>query len=139
MRRRQHWRLCRRRFWKGEPRTASDFATRLSGSSDLYLRDGRKPFHSINFVTSHDGFTLNDLVSYSEKHNEANGEDNQDGHNLNYAANYGVEGETEDAKIREIRIRQAKNFLLTLFLSLGTPMMLGGDELLRTFFLHNNI
>jgi len=127
-----------RRFWNGEPRTASDFATRLSGSSDLYLRDGRKPFHSINFVTSHDGFTLNDLVSYSRKHNEANGEGNEDGLEQNYGANYGVEGPTEDAEIRGIRIRQAKNFLLTLFLSLGTPMMLGGDELLRTQKGNNN-
>jgi isoamylase len=127
-----------RRFWRGEPGTASDFATRLSGSSDLYLRDGRKPFHSINFVTSHDGFTMNDLVSYSKKHNEANGEDNEDGHNLNYSANYGVEGDTEDAGIEAIRNRQVKNFLVTLFLSLGTPMMLGGDELRRTQRGNNN-
>jgi isoamylase len=127
-----------RRFWRGDARTASDFATRLSGSADLYLRDGRKPFHSINFVTSHDGFTLNDLVSYDEKHNEANGEGNEDGLDQNYSANYGVEGPTEDAEIQAVRNRQVKNFLVTLFLSLGTPMMLGGDELRRTQRGNNN-
>jgi glycogen operon protein len=127
-----------RRFWRGDPRTAADIATRLTGSSDLYLRDGRKPFHSINFVTSHDGFTLNDLVSYTRKHNETNGEGNADGHNQNYSANYGVEGPTEDREIQEVRNRQVKNFLLTLFLSLGTPMMLGGDELRRTQKGNNN-
>ena len=127
-----------RRFWRGDALTAADFATRLTGSSDLYLRDGRKPFHSINFVTSHDGFTLNDLVSYTRKHNEANGEGNEDGHNQNYSANYGVEGPTDDQEIEGVRNRQVKNFFLTLFLSLGTPMMLGGDELRRTQGGNNN-
>ena len=127
-----------RRFWRGEPNSSPHLATRLTGSADLYLRDGRKPFHSINFVTSHDGFTLNDLVAYSEKHNEANGEENRDGHNQNYNANYGVEGETDDPEIVEIRNRQVKNFLATLFLSLGTPMLLGGDELRRTQLGNNN-
>ncbi len=127
-----------RMFWRGDPNSSPHLATRLTGSADLYLRDGRKPFHSINFVTSHDGFTLNDLVTYSEKHNEANGEDNQDGHNQNYSANYGVEGETDDPEIVEIRNRQVKNFLATLFLSLGTPMLLGGDELRRTQLGNNN-
>jgi glycogen operon protein len=121
-----------RRFWRGDVRTGSDFASRLTGSSDLYLRDGRKPFHSINFVTFHDGFTLNDLVSYSRKHNEASGEDDEDGHDYNYSANYGVEGPSEDPEIEGVRNRQVKNFLATLFLSLGTSMMLGGDELRRT-------
>ncbi|UCF96954.1 MAG: glycogen debranching protein GlgX [Spirochaetaceae bacterium] len=127
-----------RRFWRGDPGFTSDLATRLTGSADLYLRDGRKPFHSINFVTSHDGFTLNDLVSYSQKHNEANGEGNEDGHDQNYSANYGVEGESEDPAIQEIRNRQVKNFLVTLLLSLGTPMLLGGDELRRTQKGNNN-
>ncbi len=127
-----------RMFWRGDPNSAPHLATRLTGSADLYLRDGRKPFHSINFVTSHDGFTLNDLVTYSEKHNEANGEDNQDGHNQNYSANYGVEGETDDQEILNTRNRQVKNFLVTLFLSLGTPMLLGGDELRRTQRGNNN-
>jgi glycogen operon protein len=125
-------------FWRGDPNSASHLATRLTGSADLYLRDGRKPFHSINFVTSHDGFTLNDLVTYSEKHNEANGEDNRDGHNQNYSANYGVEGETDDPEIADTRNRQVRNFLVTLLLSLGTPMLLGGDELRRTQRGNNN-
>jgi isoamylase len=127
-----------RRFWRGDPDTAPNLATRLTGSADLYLRDGRKPFHSINFVTSHDGFTLNDLVTYSKKHNEANGEKNRDGFEPNYSANYGVEGETDDEAVREIRNRQVKNFLATVLLSLGTPMLLGGDELRRTQKGNNN-
>jgi isoamylase len=127
-----------RRFWRGDPDTASHLATRLTGSADLYLRDGRKPFHSINFITSHDGFTLNDLVTYGEKHNEANGEGNKDGFDPNYSANYGVEGETDEEAVREIRNRQVKNFLATLLLSLGTPMLLGGDELRRTQKGNNN-
>jgi glycogen operon protein len=113
-------------------------ATRITGSSDLYLRDGRKPFHSINFITSHDGFTLRDLVSYSRKHNTVNGEANGDGHDHNFSSNYGVEGETGDARVLEIRRRQMKNLFATLFLSLGTPMMLGGDELGRTQLGNNN-
>ncbi len=127
-----------RRFWRGDSGTAGALATRLTGSADLYLRDGRKPFHSINFVTSHDGFTLNDLVSYREKHNEANGEAGRDGNNYNLSENYGVEGETDAPEILETRNRQVKNFFLTLLLSLGTPMLLGGDELRRTQGGNNN-
>ncbi len=128
-----------RRFWRGDDVTVGAFATRLTGSSDLYLRDGRKPFHSINFVTSHDGFTLNDLVSYERKHNEPNGEDNRDGNDNNLSANYGVEGEAPPGSgMEEIRNRQVKNFLATLLLSLGTPMVLGGDEFRRTQGGNNN-
>jgi isoamylase len=127
-----------REFWRGDPGCVARLATRLAGSSDLYLRDGRKPFHSINFVTSHDGFTLNDLVSYAEKHNEENGEDGEDGFGKNLGANYGAEGVTEDPRIEEIRNRQVKNFLATLLLSLGTPMLLGGDEMRRTQRGNNN-
>jgi glycogen operon protein len=127
-----------RRFWAGEERMIQSFATRLTGSSDLYLRDGRKPFHSINFVTSHDGFTLNDLVSYERKHNEENGERNRDGHGSNHSRNYGFEGPASNPQIERIRRIQIKNFLGTLFLSLGTPMMLGGDEFRRTQRGNNN-
>ncbi|MBB6479323.1 glycogen debranching protein GlgX [Spirochaeta isovalerica] len=127
-----------RGFWRGDKGKTRVLATRLTGSSDLYLRDGRKPFHSINFVTSHDGFTLWDLVSYNRKHNEANGEENRDGSDNNISYNHGEEGETRDPKILELRKRQARNFLTTLMLSLGTPMILGGDELLRTQEGNNN-
>ncbi|HVP19318.1 MAG TPA: glycogen debranching protein GlgX [Spirochaetia bacterium] len=127
-----------RRFWRGDPGSTSSFATRFAGSSDLYLRDGRKPFHSINFVTSHDGFTLNDLVSYATKHDEENGEDNRDGWNWNFSDNCGFEGPTDDPAIETIRNRQVKNFLATLLLSLGTPMLLGGDEMRRTQRGNNN-
>jgi isoamylase len=127
-----------RSFWRGDPGTSARLATRVTGSSDLYLRDGRKPFHSINFVTSHDGFTLGDLVSYTRKHNEANGEANRDGSDHNLSASYGTEGPTADPGIEEVRNRQVKNFLATLFLSLGTPMLLGGDELRRTQGGNNN-
>jgi glycogen operon protein len=127
-----------RRFWRGDPGAVAPLATRISGSSDLYLRDGRKPFHSINFVTSHDGFTLNDLVSYAEKHNEENAEGNADGFDANLGANNGVEGETDDPAVLEARSRQVKNFLATLLLSLGTPMLLGGDEFRRTQRGNNN-
>ncbi|MDR0910879.1 MAG: glycogen debranching protein GlgX [Spirochaetaceae bacterium] len=127
-----------RKFWRGDKGELRDFATRLAGSSDLYLRDGRKPFHSINFITSHDGFTLADLVSYNGKHNENNGENNRDGNNNNYSYNYGVEGDTERSPIRQLRLRQMKNFAATLMLSLGTPMMLGGDEIGRTQNGNNN-
>jgi len=127
-----------RRFWRGDPGSVSAFATRLAGSSDLYLRDGRKPFHSINFVTSHDGFTLNDLVSYQRKHNEENGEGNRDGWDNNVSDNCGVEGPTNDPTAESTRNRQVKNFLATLFLSLGTPMLLGGDEMRRTQRGNNN-
>jgi glycogen operon protein len=127
-----------RRFWRGDPGVVSHLATRLSGSSDLYLRDGRKPFHSINFIASHDGFTLNDLVSYERKCNEANGEGNADGATPDYAANYGAEGPTKDPCIEGVRNRQVKNFLASLLLSLGTPMLLGGDEMRRTQRGNNN-
>jgi isoamylase len=121
-----------RRFWRGDPGMVPHVATRLAGSSDLYLRDGRKPFHSVNFITSHDGLTLNDLVSFSRKHNEENGEGNADGLTPEESANYGVEGPSRDHEIEAVRNRQVKNFLATLLLSLGTPMILGGDELRRT-------
>jgi len=127
-----------RRFWRGDRGTVGALATRFSGSSDLYRRAGRTPFHSINFVTAHDGFTLRDLVSYNRKHNEANGEQNRDGHNSNFSFNYGVEGETGDPEINAIRIRQMKNYLATLILSLGTPMLLSGDEFARTQRGNNN-
>ena len=133
-----HFRDDVRRFWRGDANMSAALATRITGSSDLYLRDGRKPFHSINFVTSHDGFTLNDLVSYSVKHNERNGEYNADGMNGNSSANYGVEGPTDDPAIEQVRNRQVKNFLATLLLSLGTPMLLGGDEVRRTQAGNNN-
>ena len=115
-----------------------DFASRLSGSSDLYEADGRDPFASINFVTAHDGFTLRDLVSYDHKHNEANLEDNQDGTDDNRSWNCGVEGETDDPEIDALRARQQRNFLTTLLLSQGTPMLLGGDEMGRTQHGNNN-
>ena len=127
-----------RRFWKGDHGQLSDLAYRLMGSSDLYQRDGRRPSASINFVTAHDGFTLNDLVSYNGKHNEANGEQNRDGSNENYSWNMGVEGPTDDPKILEMRERQKRNLLATLFLSQGVPMLLGGDEISRTQKGNNN-
>jgi glycogen operon protein len=127
-----------RKYWRADPRETRHLATRLSGSSDLYLRDGRKPFHSINFVTSHDGFTLRDLVSYNGKHNEDNGEDNRDGGDNNYSYNYGFEGSAADPVLNAIRERQLKNFFATLLVSLGTPMILGGDEIGRTQRGNNN-
>jgi glycogen operon protein len=126
-----------RDFWRGGASLA-DFATRVSGSSDLYQRDGRTPYASINFVTAHDGFTLWDLVSYNDKHNEANKQDNEDGTDDNRSWNCGVEGETDDREIRELRARQRRNFLVTLFLSQGVPMLLGGDEIGRTQLGNNN-
>ena len=116
----------------------SELATRLAGSSDLYEQSGRRPYASINFITAHDGFTLHDLVSYNEKHNEANGEDNRDGENNNLSWNCGVEGPTDDPAIRELRERQKRNFLATLLLSQGVPMISGGDELGRTQHGNNN-
>jgi len=127
-----------RRFWRGDDGTVAAFATRLTGSSDLYLRDGRKPFHSINYLTSHDGFTLRDLVSYNGKHNEHNGEHGRDGHDSNFSYNHGHEGPTKDPHIERLRERQQKNFLATLLLSTGTPMLLGGDEFSRTQRGNNN-
>jgi glycogen operon protein len=127
-----------RRFWRGDRYTRGPLATRLAGSSDLYQPGGRHPYHSINFVTSHDGFTLSDLVSYEQKHNEANGENNRDGDNQNFSSNYGVEGPTRRPKIMALRARQIRNMLATLFLSQGVPMMLYGDEARRTQRGNNN-
>ena len=121
-----------RRFWKGDGDTLAEFATRLSGSSDLYQYDGRKPSASINFITCHDGFTLHDLVSYNDKHNEANGEHNQDGADDNNSWNGGAEGETDDPAINALRWQQQRNFITTLLLSQGVPMLLAGDEFSHT-------
>ncbi|WP_410575016.1 glycogen debranching protein GlgX [Amycolatopsis sp. cmx-4-61] len=128
-----------RDFWRGEPSTLGEFASRITGSSDLYQDDGRRPFASINFVTAHDGFTLRDLVSYNEKHNEANGEDGRDGADDNRSWNCGVEGETDDAGVLELRARQQRNMLATLLLSQGVPMVLHGDEFGRTQQGNNNV
>ena len=117
-----------RRFWRGDPGTAADLATRLRGSADIFAASGRSPNASVNFVSSHDGFTLADVVSYEHRHNEANGEGNRDGHAHNYSSNYGVEGPTDDAAIEATRRRQRLNMLATLLLSQGTPMLLAGDE-----------
>jgi isoamylase len=127
-----------RDFWRGEPATVPELASRLTGSSDLYESDSRRPVASINFVTAHDGFTLADLVSYNEKHNEANGEDNRDGESFNRSWNCGAEGVTEDPDVLRLRRRQQRNLLATLFLSQGVPMLLGGDELGRTQQGNNN-
>ena len=127
-----------RRFWRGDGGTVSELATRLSGSNDLYAHSGRKPYASINFVTAHDGFTLNDLVSYNEKHNEANLENNNDGENNNLSVNHGAEGPTADPAINELRRRQMRNFMTTLLLSQGVPMISHGDELARTQQGNNN-
>jgi glycogen operon protein len=127
-----------RRFWKGDECTVSEFATRLSGSSDLYEQSGRRPYASINFITCHDGFTLQNLVSYNGKHNEANGENNQDGANENFSWNCGVEGPTDDPAIRGLRDRQKRNFITTLLLSQGVPMLYSGDELGHTQNGNNN-
>jgi glycogen operon protein len=127
-----------RRFWRGDEGQVGTLAYRLTGSSDLYGRSGRRPYASINFVTAHDGFTLHDLVSYNEKHNEANGEENRDGHNDNLSWNCGVEGPTNDPAILALRARQQRNFLATLLLSQGVPMLLAGDEIGRTQQGNNN-
>jgi isoamylase len=127
-----------RKFWKGDPGQIAELAYRLSGSSDLYRLSGRGPTGSINFVTAHDGFTLRDLVSYNDKHNEANGENNQDGANDNNSWNGGPEGPTEDPAVADVRIRRQRSFIATLFLSQGVPMLLGGDELGRTQQGNNN-
>ncbi|MTD13951.1 glycogen debranching protein GlgX [Nakamurella sp. YIM 132087] len=128
-----------RDFWRGEPATLGEFASRLTGSADLYENSGRRPVASINFVIAHDGFTLRDLVSYNEKHNEANGEDNNDGESHNRSWNCGVEGETDDAEVLALRARQQRNFLTTLLLSQGVPMIAHGDELGRTQQGNNNV
>jgi glycogen operon protein len=127
-----------RRFWRGDDGMIGAFASRICGSEDLYAKSGKGPECSINFVTCHDGFTLNDLVSYDVKHNLANGADNRDGVDDNYSANYGVEGPSDDPRIESVRKRQIKNFLLTLFISRGVPMLLGGDEFRRTQHGNNN-
>jgi isoamylase len=127
-----------RRYWKGDDGQLAELGYRLTGSSDLYKRDGRRPSASINFVVAHDGFTLHDLVSYNEKHNEANGENNNDGANDNHSWNHGVEGPTNDPCISELREREKRNILTTLLLSQGVPMICGGDELGRTQQGNNN-
>ncbi len=127
-----------RRFWRGDAGTLGALATRLSGSSDLYMRTGRPPSCSINFITSHDGYTLNDLVTYKDKHNEANGEGNRDGENNNLSDNYGAEGPTRRKAVRDLRARQIKNMLSTLLLSQGVPMLVSGDECRRTQLGNNN-
>ncbi|ELY2623014.1 glycogen debranching protein GlgX, partial [Cronobacter malonaticus] len=126
-----------REYWKGD-NVSTDFAARLLGSGDLYDQRGRRPWASVNFITAHDGFTLNDLVSYNEKHNEDNGEDNNDGHNDNRSYNYGAEGPTDDEGINAVRERQKRNFLATLLFSHGTPMLLAGDEFGRSQMGNNN-
>jgi isoamylase len=133
-----HYRDDVRRFWRGEPGLARVLATRLCGSADLYESSGRQPWHSINFVTCHDGFTLADLVSYNHKHNEANGEESRDGMNENFSWNCGVEGPTDDPDILTLRRRQARNLMFTLLISQGVPMLLAGDEFLRSQGGNNN-
>ncbi|WP_342320010.1 glycogen debranching protein GlgX [Corynebacterium mayonis] len=128
-----------RDFWRGEPATLGEFASRITGSSDLYQHNGRRPTASINFITAHDGFTLNDLVSYNEKHNEANGEDNRDGESHNRSWNCGEEGPSDNAEINQLRAQQRRNFLTTLLLSQGTPMISHGDEFARTQEGNNNV
>jgi glycogen operon protein len=128
-----------RDFWRGEPASLGEFASRFTGSSDLYEADGRRPLASINFVTAHDGFTLADLVSYNDKHNQANGEDNRDGDSHNRSWNHGVEGPTDDGAVLVLRERQKRNFLATLLLSQGVPMLAHGDELGRTQAGNNNV
>lgn len=127
-----------RDFWRGEDASLGEFALRFTGSSDLYEHTGRRPHASINFITAHDGFTLRDLVSYNQKHNEANGEDNRDGEDHNRAWNCGQEGDSEDPEILQLRARQQRNFLATLMLSQGVPMLLAGDEMGRSQLGNNN-
>jgi isoamylase len=132
------YRDCARDYWRGEDQTLGEFAYRFTGSSDLYEMTGRKPYASVNFVTAHDGFTLNDLVSYNDKHNEANGEESRDGESHNRSWNCGAEGPSEDPEVNKLRDRQKRNFLATLFLSQGIPMLLGGDEIGRSQNGNNN-
>ncbi|WP_016777857.1 glycogen debranching protein GlgX [Anaerophaga thermohalophila] len=132
------YRDCMREFWKGDDEMLPEFANRITGSSDLYFDNWRTPTASINFITAHDGFTLLDLVSYNEKHNEANGEDNKDGEDHNRSWNHGVEGPTDDENISKLRKQQVRNFIATLFLSQGVPMLVAGDELGRTQKGNNN-
>jgi isoamylase len=132
------FRDCVRSYWKGDEGKIGEVANRLTGSPDLYQHEGRRPYASVNFVVAHDGFTLNDLVSYNDKHNEANGEDNKDGDNNNHSWNHGAEGPTDDEDINELRARQRKNLLTTLLLAQGVPMICGGDEFARTQQGNNN-
>jgi glycogen operon protein len=132
------YRDAMRAYWKGDGGLIGEFARRFTGSSDLYETSGRRPHASINYVTSHDGFTLNDLVSYDVKHNEANLEDNRDGHDNNLSWNCGTEGPTQDVEVRALRARQKRNFVATLLLSQGVPMLLAGDEIGRTQAGNNN-
>jgi len=127
-----------RSYWKGDGGQIGELAYRITGSSDLYARSGRRPYASINFVTAHDGFTLQDLVSYNQKHNEANGEQNRDGMDNNRSWNCGVEGATDDAEINALRAQQKRNFLATLLLSQGVPMLLAGDEIAHSQQGNNN-
>jgi glycogen operon protein len=127
-----------RRYWRGDDGMLGSVANRICGSADIYTKSGKGPEGSINFITCHDGFTLNDLVSYGHKHNEPNGEDNSDGTDANFSQNCGTEGETKDIGVGTLRKRQIKNFLLTLFVSRGVPMLLGGDECGRTQGGNNN-
>ena len=128
-----------RDYWRGEPETLGEFASRLTGSSDLYEHSGRKPIASVNFITAHDGFTMRDLVSYNEKRNDANGEGGADGESHNRSWNCGAEGETDDAEVLALRARQQRNFLATLLFSQGVPMILHGDELGRSQGGNNNV
>ncbi|OYV81759.1 MAG: glycogen debranching enzyme, partial [Planctomycetia bacterium 21-64-5] len=132
------YRDCVRKFWKGDAGMVSEFATRFTGSSDLYEWSSRRPHASVNFITCHDGFTLDDLVSYNEKHNEANGEENRDGANDNQSWNCGVEGPTDDPEIRALRNKKKRSMLATLLFSQGVPMILAGDELGHTQNGNNN-
>ena len=132
------YRDCVRDFWRGTDQALAEFGSRFTGSSDLYQGTGRRPYASINFITAHDGFTLHDLVWYNDKHNEANGEENRDGENHNRSWNSGAEGPSDDPNILALRNRQVRNFLTTLFLSQGVPMLCGGDEIGRTQRGNNN-
>jgi glycogen operon protein len=133
-----HYRDTVRAYWRGDESRLPELVTRITASGDLFNGRGRKPFASVNFVTAHDGFTLNDLVSYERKHNEANGEYNRDGHADNLSANYGIEGPSSDPAIRTLRLRQVRNMLATLLFSQGTPMILAGDEFAHTQQGNNN-
>jgi isoamylase len=133
-----HFRDDVRRFWRGDDGMLGLFAKRLGGSSDVYAKSGKSPKNSVNYITCHDGFTLNDLVSFNEKHNLENGHNNQDGTNENYSVNFGVEGPSDDPQIVALRKRQIKNFLVTLYVARGLPMLMGGDEFLRTQKGNNN-
>ena len=127
-----------RAFWKGDEGQLADFAARMTASGELYDQRGRRPYASVNFITAHDGFTLHDLVSYNDKHNEANDENNQDGSNNNLSWNHGAEGPTDDPEINTLRLRQMRNFFATLLLAQGTPMIVAGDEFARTQHGNNN-